>query len=221
MGKRGPKPRGEVSTRWSAQLAYAVGLLVTDGNLAKVPGHITFTSKDRQQITNYMRCLGINKKIGKTKSGYNGNISLRVQLKDILFYNFLVSIGVTPAKSKTLKSIAIPDLFFFDFLRGVFDGDGSSYSYWDKRWKSSFMFYVGFASASPIFIFWLQRKGYSFLGITGHISADGRKITQQLKYAKRESLILLKRMYDSRSVVCLMRKRLKLEKTLAIVGEQL
>lgn len=221
MVKRCPKPGGRVSTSWSPRLAYAVGLLVTDGNMARVPGHITFVSKDRKQVVNFMECLGIKNKISFTKSGYNESLSLRVQFKDILFYNFLLSTGLTPAKSKTLGSLNTPDQYFFDFLRGVFDGDGTSYSYWDRRWKSSFMFYTEFVSASPMFIGWLRKTIHSHLGILGHITGDGRKLTQQLKYAKRESLKLLRRMYYSRSVVCLPRKRLKLEKTLAIVGEKL
>ena len=45
---------------------------------------------------------------------------------------------------KKLKSVVMPKKYFFDFLRGHFDGDGSFYSYWDKRWKSSYMFYVSF-----------------------------------------------------------------------------
>ncbi|MEK7390576.1 MAG: LAGLIDADG family homing endonuclease [Patescibacteria group bacterium] len=90
----------------------------------------------------------------------------------------------------------MPDKYFPDFLRGVFDGDGYSYSYWDKRWASSFMFYICFTSASRDFIEWLRRKLQKQLGINGHITSQGRnKSCLQLKYAKKEAVIVKKYMY--------------------------
>ena len=50
---------------------------------------------------------------------------------------------------------------------------------------------------------------------------NGRNILKQLKYAKADSLKLLRKMYYSRNAVSLSRKRLKIQKMLAIVGEQL
>jgi len=39
-----------VSTIWSKELAYVIGLLVTDGCLSKNGRHIDPTSKDREQL---------------------------------------------------------------------------------------------------------------------------------------------------------------------------
>jgi hypothetical protein len=47
--------------------------------------------------------------------------AFRVQISDVDFYNFLISIGVTPAKSKTIREVKIPRDYFLDFLRGSFD----------------------------------------------------------------------------------------------------
>ena len=111
----------------------------------------------------------------------------------------------------------MPDKYFFDFLRGGFDGDGTFYSYYDPRWRSSFMFYTVFASASKKHTMWLQGKLYNVLKLKGHINRGGGGV-YQLKYAKQESLVLLRRMYHSKEVICLKRKRLKIEKALAIIG---
>ena len=159
MGKRGPRPgfnaKRKIAETWSSNLAYAVGLLATDGCLSP-PGHlIDLTSKDREQLENFRHCIGVDLKITKKYSG--GREYLRIQFKNVLFYSFLISIGLTPAKSKTLSKLAIPEKYFFHFLRGVFDGDGSIYSYWDPRWRSSFMFYLCFASASKTFVNFLLR----------------------------------------------------------------
>jgi hypothetical protein len=168
MGKRGQKPSGKVNIKWSADFAYIIGLLVTDGNLSKNGRHITFTSKDLEQINNYRRILNLDSKIGK--SGLGRKMCYRVQFGDVLFYQFLQSIGLTPAKSKTLGPILISDEYFFDYLRGALDGDGYVYSYWDPRWKSSFMFYLGFASAAPEYVMWLQDTVERLVGVKGHIT---------------------------------------------------
>jgi hypothetical protein len=72
-----------------------------------------------------MHCLKIKNKIGTKVGGYNGTQSFRVQFGDVTFYNFLLTIGLMPHKSKILTSIAVPKEYFFDFLRGHFDGDGT------------------------------------------------------------------------------------------------
>ena len=217
----GPKPKGKVICVWSPEFAYALGLIATDGCLSGDGRHLELTSKDIQQLHNFMRCLGIQNKIGKKISGYSGKPSLRVQFGDVLFYQFLLSIGFSPAKSKILGKIDIPQKYFFDFLRGAFDGDGTFYSYYDPRWKSSFMFYTVFISASIAHIEWMRSTLFTLLEVKGHVTHAHMKSIYQLKYAKKESLKILKRMYYKNSVVCLSRKRLKVEKALSIIGLQL
>lgn len=220
MGKRGAKPQGKVRIRWSKNFAYAIGLLASDGCLSG-GRHIILVSKDLEQLQNFMKALSISVPIGKTKSGYNGNISLKIQFSDVLFYQFLENIGLMPNKSKIIGKIKIPPQYFFDFLRGSFDGDGCTYSYWDPRWKSSFMFYTTFVSTSSEHITWLRDEIYRRLEVRGHLTGDGRRITFQLKYAKADSIKILQKMYPLRNVLCLSRKRLKIEKMLSIVGKSL
>ena len=222
MGKRGPKPRQLISEEWSANLAYAIGLLASDGCLSKpIHGHlIDLTSKDREQLENFLFCLDAPYKITEKRGGNDKNY-LRVQFKNVFFYNFLISIGLSPAKSQTLGALKIPDEYFFDFLRGLFDGDGCTYSYWDKRWKSSFMFYTTFVSASIDFTEWIRARIEHFAGVRGHISRSKGHNFYQLRYAKREGLIVLRLMYHNKDVIHLSRKRLKIEKMLRILGERL
>lgn len=220
MGKRGPKPKSKVRLEWSSNFAYALGLIASDGSLSKDGRHIVLTSIDIDQLKNFVHCLRIQSSIRAYK-GSDGKTASRVQIGDVLFYKFLQGIGLTPAKSKTIGPLQIPQEFFFDFLRGVFDGDGSTYSYWDKRWRSSFMFYVAFVSASPPFIDWLRRNIKVFLGIKGHVSKSKGRNLYQLRYAKKEALVVMRKMYEKKRCVCLRRKRLKIESTLRIVGRSL
>ncbi|TSC87042.1 MAG: Uncharacterized protein G01um10148_147 [Parcubacteria group bacterium Gr01-1014_8] len=225
MGKRGPKPgfkiTRRVSEKWTPELAYAIGLLATDGCLARHQSLIDLTSKDQEQLKNFSKCIGIPLFIGTKFGSHHKGVYYRVQFKNLIFYNFLLSVGLTPAKSKTMGALGVPKEYFWDFLRGSYDGDGCSYSYWDPRWKSSFMFYTSFVSASREHIDWLQKEIFARLKITGHITQAKRNILYQLKYAKSDSLKLLKKMYHSSKVICLSRKRLKIERILSTVSEKL
>lgn len=224
MGKRGPKPKKLISETWRPALAYAIGLLASDGCLSP-PGHlIDLTSAEREQLKNFIACLDTPLTIA-AKRGSTSRRYWRVQFKNVFFYDFLLSIGLTPAKSKTIGPLKVPDEFFWDFLRGVFDGDGSTYSYWDPRWRSSFMYYVCFASASKKFAEWLRASIRRLDGARGHVTASRRSndsVLYQLKYAKADGLRVLRRMYARRSgAVYLRRKRLKIDRMLSILDQSL
>lgn len=217
MGKPGPKPKRKKLFEWSPGLAYAVGLIATDGSLSKNGRHIELTSKDRDQLQTFMKCLGIRVKIG-IKKGYGGTVVFRTQFGDVALYDFLLKIGLTPNKTKVISSLDIPDAYLFDFLRGHYDGDGSFYSYWDTRWKSSFMFYVVFVSASKDHVDWIRSKLERLLNVRGHVTHGRVATVYQLKYAKAESLKIIKNMYYSPTVPCLKRKRAKIYKALRMQG---
>ena len=209
------KPLGKVKIKWSSGFAYAIGLLTTDGCLSKDGRHIDLTSKDRDQLENFLKCLKSNNKIGIKHSSF-GKKYLRVQLGDINFYRFLLTIGLMPRKTKIISEVKIPDKYFFDFLRGHFDGDGSFYSYWDPRWRSSYMFYTVLVSASKNHIQWLQKSIYKFLKIKGCIAKSVNDSVYQLRYAKAESLKLFPKLYYNKNVICLRRKRFKMEEAFKI-----
>ena len=208
------QPLKKIKVKWSPEFAYAIGLLTTDGNLSIDGRHLDFTSKDTEQINNFMECLGVKVKIGYKKSSSTGRKIPRIQFGDVNFYKFLLSIGLSPAKTKVISNLKIPEKYFFDFLRGHFDGDGTFYYFWDKRWRSSFMFYTVFTSTSKQHIEWLRDRIYKNLNIKGHFNKT-RNI-YYLKYAKAESLKLLPKMYYHKKVVCLSRKFKKIKKALEI-----
>jgi hypothetical protein len=201
---------------WSRKFAYGVGLLVADGCLSKDGRHIDFTSKDKAQVDLFKKCLRLQVKSCIKYSG-SGTQAYCVQFGDVLFYRFLVGIGLTSAKSKTLSSIRIPQKYFFDFVRGYFDGDGCSYSYWDSQYKLSFRFYISFASASPLFIAWLRGKLSEELKIKGYVNGYPDRPYLQLKYAKKEAVVLSKKMYYRAGALCLQRKYVKIKSAVDLI----
>lgn len=205
---------------WSRDLAYVVGLITTDGSLSKDGRHIVFVSKDLEQIETLTKILNLNNKIGKRKSSYNLEpIYHYIQFGNVKFYRFLLSIGLMPNKTKIIGSLTIPDKYFADFLRGHLDGDGYTYSYWDKRWKSSFMLYTGFISASQLHIEWLQERINLLYGIEGKIKYAGKSVLH-LVFAKKASCLLLEKMYYSDDIPYLSRKRFKINKALGIIVQR-
>ncbi len=130
-----------------------------------------------------------------------------MQFSNVAFYDFLSACGLTPAKSKTIGPLLIPDLYYPDFLRGYFDGDGTVYGYRDKRWRNSLVYYAGYTSASLPFMQWLQatnsrlalttpgviKPGIRALALT-YAKADSKKLFQYMYY--RDDLPLLTRKYQ-------------------------
>jgi hypothetical protein len=217
------RPRGPVATppsageplAWTPDLAYVVGLIATDGNLSRKPGQIAIMSNDTDLLELVRRRLGLSAEVRRHRGGY-GTRCHRLVWSDRRFYDWLVAIGLTPAKSLTLGPLAVPDDYFKDFFRGCIDGDGSIVSYIDRynTFKSaSYVYtrlYVSIVSASLRFIEWLRASVQQLAKLVGHVdvrrSVD-RHDVWRLRYAKRESLALLRWMYYPDDINCLVRKR--------------
>ncbi|MDQ1299356.1 MAG: hypothetical protein QG636_24 [Patescibacteria group bacterium] len=208
---------------WAPNFAYGVGLMASDGNLSSDGRHLAFVSKDLEQVEHLRQCFDITANVSKTRQVILGTerFYYRLQWGDIRLYAFLLDIGLTPKKSLTLGSLKIPDEFFFDFLRGSFDGDGCFYSYFDPRWKNSFMFYLDFVSASERHALWLRSTIERLLGIQGHMTRNRAGTFFHVRYAKKDSLGILAVLYEKQSTLFLSRKKLKIETALRIVGKSL
>lgn len=223
---RGPVPAtwshssGVVTTSgiaWSRDVAYAIGILATDGNLSPRPGRLGVVSKDVDLLETVQRCLDLTAAITPHKSGYGGGPCYRVSWSNRRFYDALLAIGLTPAKSLTIGALLIPDNYFADFLRGCIDGDGSIVTYIDRYntfKKPSYVYtrlYVSIVSASPRFLEWLRATIRKLTGLSGKVAVSSKGSTGnavwRLRYAKRESLALLRWIYDAPDGPCLRRKR--------------
>ena len=221
---RGPSPghafeRGTATpyrrTHWSPETAYVVGLIATDGNLSGNGRSVSITSKDLDLLETVRACLGLRTEMSPVKGGY-GTTCYRVQGSDRRFYRWLLGIGLTPAKSLTLGPLDIPDEYFADFLRGCIDGDGSIVTYVDRynTPKSPAYVYtrlfVSIVSASPRFVEWMQTRIQSLRGLSGSLMirrSAGRRDMWCLRYAKRESLAVLRWIYYAPELASLGRKR--------------
>ncbi len=199
----------KVNTSWRSNLAYAIGLIAADGCLNKDRRHLWFSSKDLQLIETFKKSLRLSNKIGRyARGGEKEKRYFYLSFGDIYFYKFLNTIGLTSAKSKTIKHVDVPRLYFSDFLRGLFDGDGSFYTFKDKRWPNSFSFKLSIASASLDFLNWLKGILTKYYGVKGYIhKGDG---VWNLEYVKGDTKKLFSVMYYNRNALRLERKYCKL-----------
>ncbi|MDP2923571.1 MAG: hypothetical protein Q8O30_07650 [Candidatus Omnitrophota bacterium] len=203
--------------KWSPPLAYVVGLITTDGSLSNDERHIVFTSSDIQLIKTFKECLRLKNKITLNPFGqYAKRQSYKIQFSSIALYSWLLKIGLTPNKTKTIKLLRISDKYFPDFIRGHIDGDGSIFIYRDshnkyKRKTYSYQrLYVTLRSSSKSHMEWIRDRLKTLLGIKGSLSGwkpKERKIKLwSLRFCKKESLKILPWLYYKENLPCLNRK---------------
>lgn len=191
--------------QWSSNFAYAIGLIASDGYLAKDTYRIGLVSKDSELIEHFRTCFSLTNKVSWRARGGNPPTKYQyLEFKRKSLYEFLNSIGITATKSRTIQSVEVPDEFFADFLRGLIDGDGTFWSHWDKRWPNSFVYHLEIASASPVLISWLKQRLTKLYGVKGVI-CQGKGV-QSIRYVKGDSRKLVEKMYYQNDLLYLRRK---------------
>jgi len=109
----------------SAEKFYIVGLIASDGF---VKGNIiSFTSKDYELAKFFADTIGFKNAIREETHKLTDKVtnSYKVQFSSAEIVSILLKYGITERKSLSFFPTNIPNEFLADFLRGVFDGDGS------------------------------------------------------------------------------------------------
>jgi hypothetical protein len=190
----------QIRLTWSRSLAYAIGLVATDGCLLRTGRHVAFVSKDLDQIHTFLRCIDrVDATVRKDGGAY------RIFFGDVELYDWLKAVGLTPKKSLTMRGLRVPDEFFLDAVRGLFDGDGSIAHYVHVPNLAEYPNYryrrlcVRFYSASEEHLNWLRKQLRAALGIRGALLRQPRQPKHDLfalQYSKRASTTLLARLYE-------------------------
>ncbi len=205
--------RNVIDTTWRQELAYVVGLIAADGWLRSDSYSIGFVSRESSLINLYRKALNTQKKARKRPRG--GEVKKKyftICFKSKQFYSFLRSIGIHPKKSKTIQKVELPDDYFADFVRGLYDGDGTFWTAWDKRWPKSFVYYLGLSSASMEFVIWIKTQLTRLYGVKGYI--HGGKGAYTIRYVKGDTRRLFKIMYYKPDLLYLRRKHDKIRRAI-------
>ena len=202
-----------IDTTWTPELAYAVGLIATDGCVTPRKG-VTVVSGDRQLLETFKRCLPRAGRIGR-----HGPNAWHVSVSSVALCDWLGSIGIGPRKSLTIGAIRVPDTHFMDLARGLLDGDGSvtnftlnpggaAKRYPDYRYER---INVVFRSASRSHVEWIRSGPNRLLGVETTVLLEPiRRPSSRiytLRYGKHATLRILAAFYADPNSPCLERKR--------------
>jgi hypothetical protein len=204
---------------WTPRLAYAVGLIATDGCLANDGRHIAFVSKDEDQMRTLLSLVGrAHIRYRRFESEFGG-WAFRGQFSYAALYRWLLTVGLMPAKSLVLGGIDVTDDQLMPVVRGLLDGDGTVYTlihHPTRRTRPEYRYerlWTYFNSGSRKHVEWLQARLAYALGVSGYIEKLKRKGYEnpiyRLKYGNRASRVLLAAIYADESVPRLHRKWLK------------
>lgn len=176
--------------RWSADMAYILGLIITDGCVSRA-GTVSLCMNEKELLEKVRQTMDSEHKItlSKHQKGlYNFKFSRKKMTEK------LAAFGILPNKSMNVKCPDVPSEFLADFIRGVFDGDGSVF--FDKRSKNCPL-RSNFMSGSKDFIVKLEGKlqkiGLPKRTINEQKTKNG--ISYMFRYGHKDSLKLFNLMY--------------------------
>ncbi len=168
---------------WSKEMAYVLGLILTDGNIGTDDAQISITMKEGYLLKNIKKIL---KSEHPVKSKKNTDMYYfgfcRKKMSDKLF-----ELGITSNKSLKVNFPDVPDKFLSHFIRGVFDGDGCVF--FEARSKKSPL-RVSFVSGSKAFMTALESKLHSHAGLHKRniYKRHAKNMSYSIRYGHNDSL---------------------------------
>ena len=202
---------------WCPRLAYAAGLIATDGCLSGDGRHITFVSKDEDLMRSLLGCVGRSHIRHRLVQSEYGGWAYRGQFSHAALYRWLISIGVMPRKSLRLGAIDVPDEYLLVLVRGLLDGDGSIYTLVHQPTPKTYPNYryerlwTLFNSASRAHVEWIKGRLTRALAVDGYVETlhreDRVNPLYRLKYGNVASKTLLAALYADERAPRLERKR--------------
>lgn len=106
---------------WSHEMAWVLGLVITDGTINKKVHSVYLSQKDEEILHKVAHLMGAEPRIA-APTGTRTTPMLIINSK--IIKDDLIGLGVTPNKSFTVEFPDIPQEYLAAFVRGVIDGDG-------------------------------------------------------------------------------------------------
>ncbi|WP_096154508.1 LAGLIDADG family homing endonuclease [Bacillus sp. FJAT-45066] len=106
---------------WSDEMAWVLGLIITDGSISKKTHSITLSQKDTELlrlVAEYMKADYVIAPIASTRTVPKLIINSKIIKHD------LIQLGLIPKKSLIVPFPNVPSVYIPAFIRGVIDGDG-------------------------------------------------------------------------------------------------
>lgn len=184
--------------KWSYDIAYLTGLIVSDGCLQKKRPRISFVNKEFELI-GFVKDIVKESITGKTykpiKCSKNESSWWLYQFTSRKYYYFLKDLGVTPNKSLTIKELNIPNKYFADFLRGCIDGDGC---FSVKKKDNLDYLSLDLSSGSKLFLIWVHKNLKALTKINGG-SICKMGDNYKLNYSSGDTIMIFNYIYTTNS----------------------
>lgn len=117
----------EVFSSWTPEMAYALGVLATDGCVSKWRVTLSCTDLDMvEKVKAIVKSDFVLREVAPV--GYSRKVQYLLTLNSIALVRMLTDFGVTAQKSLTLRFPEMPQECVRHFIRGCWDGDGSFYT---------------------------------------------------------------------------------------------
>ena len=193
---------------WNSEMAYILGLLMTDGCLSRAKKgsyRISLCLNDRELLEKVAKVIGSNHAIASSK--HQKGLFIFIFGRRRLVEDLMI-LGMKPRKSLNLRFPEVPKEYLRDFIRGVFDGDGCVFYRNGSKGK---LLNVSCVSGSKRFIDGLesvlQSLGMPKKKIYEHQNIQNKNTYYTLRYCHGDSIILFKIMYkDIKNGIYLKRK---------------
>jgi hypothetical protein len=181
------------------EINWLLGYIMSDGNINirndRQIKTLNITSVDLELIEYCCDLFKLDKK--QIKPTYNKTLCYRLDIPDNNICDRLLELGIKPRKSYIeTTEIKFNPYYKFDFLRGLFDGDGCA--------SNGNFSVVG----HPSYIKWLHDNFFNF---TRFYYKTGSKLASMEVSSIPKLVFLYNKMYYNDTVPCLSRKRTKLK----------
>lgn len=162
---------------WSPDMAWVLGFIYADGCLHG-DGLVSISQKEKQPLEEILKLLNANSPIEQYKR--TGVFYIRIYSINLI--KTLRLIGLKERKSLDIEFPEIPDEYFWDFVRGYFDGDGSFY------YRKNKYLYLSFAGCNK-FITQLNNLISIHLNIPVRNIDHHKPLTAQLQYFPQDIVL--------------------------------
>lgn len=192
--------------RWSSKMAYILGWIYSDGNIAKNRPRLKIACCDEGILFSIREMLGSNHPIYSYLPKNRTRTQYTLVIDSHKIYNKLLNIGLVPAKSKIIHMPKIPNKYFAQFVRGIIDGDGSVFLERQYYKNKKYIFLrLTIISASEAFLNVLQNRIHKLFKVRQKNLSKNRTAFQ-IKYSTKEALPILKKIYQNSNQQRLERK---------------
>lgn len=193
---------------WTPDMSYILGYLYADGSLEDASylrgKYVRITSTDKELVDFVKTSLNSQHKIIIIKpDSFQRKIRYFLRIGSHKLYDDLLTLGLFPNKSLTMKFPKIPAKFLPHFIRGYFDGDGHVGI--AKNHNKFNRMIIVFVSGSPDFLCSLANELKTRLGLkTDKVYKSWRG--HRLAYSTNDSVKIFKYLYKNTDGVFLTRK---------------